>query len=198
MRDWADERSWREFHLRYHRLIVSMALKSGLTRSEADDVLQETLVSIAKKMPGFVYDRQQGSFESLIRAVTRYRILDQFRRRMPRDDAAEPEVQDTDTDPAGVPATEPAVEPALLDDGGWDEAWDHAWQVTVLEAALQRLRFRSRPEHFQIFHYSFVRELSALAVSRTLGVSLPKVYVVWHRLMRELKEEVSGLVKELG
>ena len=83
IRDWADERSWREFHQRYHRLILAMALQSGLSREEAEDVIQETLLSIAKKMPGFVYDRTEGSFENWIRSVTRHRILDQFRKRQP-------------------------------------------------------------------------------------------------------------------
>lgn len=198
VRNWADERSWREFHQRYHRLIVSMALKSGLTHAEAEDVLQETLLSIAKKMPGFVYDRQEGSFESWIRAVTRHRILDQFRRRQPCDASSDSPTLAPDTDAGKVPMSVRVVEPELLDDGGWDEAWDAAWRATVLETALQRLRFRSRPEHFQIFHYSFVREMPALAVSRTLGVGMAKVYVVRHRLMRELKDEVARLMAELG
>ena len=178
--------------------MVGHAHRQQLVRAEAQDVLQETLLSIAKKMPGFVYDRQEGSFEGWIRAVTRHRILDQFRLRQPCDAHSESPPVHTDTDAGEAPMSAGVVDPGLLDGGGWDEAWDAAWQATVLEAALQRLRFRSRPEHFQIFHYSFVRELPALAVSRTLGVGLAKVYVVRHRLMRELKDEVARLMVELG
>lgn len=197
VRDWADERSWREFHQRYHKLIVSMALQAGLTQTEAEDVLQETLLSIAKKMPGFVYDRKEGSFGNWIRAVTRHRILDAFRRRQPSDTRVEPLLESPGSDVGMPPGPGQAVAGALVDERGWDEAWNNAWQATVLEAALERVRFRSRPEHFQIFYYSFVRELPALAVSRTLGVGLAQVYVVRHRLMRELKDEVARLMTEL-
>ena len=198
VRDWADERSWREFHQRYHRLILAMALQSGLTRAEAEDVIQETLLSIAKKMPGFVYDREVGSFERWIRAVTRHRILDQFRKRQPGEGDPEALLNPVETVEGEVLPEALTHEPALLDDGGWDAAWDAAWQTTVLEAAIQKLRFRSRPEHFQIFHYSFVKEMGAPAVSRMLGVGLAQVYVVRHRLMRELKDEVARLIVEMG
>ncbi len=198
IRDWADERSWREFHQRYHRLILAMALQSGLSREEAEDVIQETLLSIAKKMPGFVYDRTEGSFENWIRSVTRHRILDQFRKRQPAE--VDLEIPPTRTDTADEALHRPPATPvpATLDDGGWDAAWDDAWRATLLETALERLRFRSRPEHFQIFHYSFVRGMGARSVGRTLGVGLPQVYVVRHRLMRELKEEVARLMSESG
>ncbi len=59
------------------------AIRSGLSDQEAEDVVQETVISIAKKMPEFVYDPAKCSFKGWLMHVTRLRILDQLRRRQP-------------------------------------------------------------------------------------------------------------------
>jgi len=41
-----------------------VALRGGLTRAEAEDVVQETLISVAKHMPTFKYDPTIGSFKA--------------------------------------------------------------------------------------------------------------------------------------
>jgi hypothetical protein len=56
VRDWGDDEGWREFHALYGPLIRNVARQSGLPESEADDVAQETLLAVAKKLPGFEYD----------------------------------------------------------------------------------------------------------------------------------------------
>ena len=50
LRDWDDQESWREFFDTYWRLIHGLALKCGLTDAEAQDVVQETMVSVAMSM----------------------------------------------------------------------------------------------------------------------------------------------------
>ena len=39
LQDWDDQQSWREFFDNYWRLIYSFALKSGLSETEAQDVV---------------------------------------------------------------------------------------------------------------------------------------------------------------
>ena len=64
LKSWDDQESWREFFDTYWNLIYGLALKSGLTEAEAQDAVQETLVAVARKMPGFNYDPAIGSFKS--------------------------------------------------------------------------------------------------------------------------------------
>ena len=73
---WDDQESWRDFFSTYWKLIYSVALKSGLSETEAQDAVQETVISVAKKMPGFNYDPATGSFKSWLLLVTRRRIAD--------------------------------------------------------------------------------------------------------------------------
>src|SRR5262245_20893493 len=76
LRDWEDQASWRDFFNTYWKFIYGVAIKSGLTDSEAEDVVQETVLSVAKKMPEFVYDPARCSFKGWLMHVTRLRIMD--------------------------------------------------------------------------------------------------------------------------
>src|SRR3954469_24485520 len=81
LKDWDDQEGWREFFDTYWRLIYGVAIKSGLTHAEAQDVVQETIVSVSKNMKAFKADPAFGSFKSWLLNLTRWRITDQVRRR---------------------------------------------------------------------------------------------------------------------
>ena len=74
LRDWQDDAGWREFFDTYWRLIYNVARKSGLADAEAQDVVQNTFIYLARRMPAFRYDPARGSFKSWLRVVTRSRI----------------------------------------------------------------------------------------------------------------------------
>src|ERR1017187_5732034 len=63
LKDWNDQESWRAFFDAYWRLIYNAAIKAGLTDAEAQDAVQETLVSVMKSMPNFQHDAKKGSFK---------------------------------------------------------------------------------------------------------------------------------------
>src|SRR2546427_181978 len=81
LKEWDDHESWRDFFDTYGRLIFGLAVKSGLTHTEAEDVVQETLLVVAKEMPDFKYDPARGSFKGWLLEITRRRIANQVRRR---------------------------------------------------------------------------------------------------------------------
>src|SRR5687767_42706 len=81
LRDVEDHAGWQDFFNKYARLIRGVALKAGLTDSEADEVLQETVISVAKHLPGFNYDPKVCSFKTWMLRLTRWRILNQIRNR---------------------------------------------------------------------------------------------------------------------
>lgn len=84
LRNWDDEEGWRRFFDTYWRLIYGVARKAGLGDAEAQDVVQETVISVAKRMRQFRYDAGRGSFKSWLRLITRRRIADFLRERYRR------------------------------------------------------------------------------------------------------------------
>ena len=83
LKSWDDQASWREFFATYGRLIYCIAIKAGLTDAEAQDVVQETIIIVARKIPAFTYDPALGSFKSWLLLITRRRIEKQLKKRMP-------------------------------------------------------------------------------------------------------------------
>src|SRR2546421_7379071 len=81
LKQWDDHESWRDFFNTYWKLVYGVAMKSGLSESEAQEVVQETVISVAKKMRDFKYDPAVGSFKGWLLYLTRCRIVDQFRKR---------------------------------------------------------------------------------------------------------------------
>src|ERR1041384_169400 len=74
LRDWQDHDGWREFFDTYWRMIYRVARQAGLEDSAAQDVVQNTFIYLARRMPKFSYDPARGSFKSWLRRVTRSRI----------------------------------------------------------------------------------------------------------------------------
>jgi len=190
LKNWDDADSWQDFSRTYERLILGVARKSGLTEAECEDVLQEVLLSVAKKVGEFESDPARGSFKNWLLNLTRWRITDQFRKRSglpPMSAAPERPADQTATvervaDPAG----------ALV-----EKVWEEEWQMSVMEAALARLRRQVKPKHFQIFELYNLRQWSAPQVARELGITRVQVYLVHHRLTKQLKEEVTRLEQQL-
>ena len=81
LRDVKDDASWSEFDRTYRGLIFGVARRAGLTETEAQEVVQDTLLAVAKKMPTFHYRPGADSFKGWLLQLTRWRIADQFRRR---------------------------------------------------------------------------------------------------------------------
>src|SRR5436309_7435069 len=79
--NWEDQRRWQEFFDTYWKLIYSAARQSGLTDSEAQEVVQETVITVAKNIDKLKYDPAIGSFKGWLLQITRWRIADQFRKR---------------------------------------------------------------------------------------------------------------------
>src|SRR3954462_3974558 len=78
-----DHASWQDFFDTYWKLIYAISIKRGLSATEAEDVVQETMCAAMKHMPQFNYDRNVGTFKTWLLTMVRWRIADQFRKRAP-------------------------------------------------------------------------------------------------------------------
>ena len=81
LKNWEDQASWKDFFETYWRLIYGAALKAGLTETEAQEVVQETVITVAKGLRKSELDPARGSFKGWLLHTTRWKIADQFRTR---------------------------------------------------------------------------------------------------------------------
>src|SRR5215471_10443640 len=81
LKDWGDQVSWQEFFDLYWELIYNVSIKAGLSDAEAQEVVQETVIAVARKIGEFKADPAHGSFGAWLMQLTRWRIADQWRKR---------------------------------------------------------------------------------------------------------------------
>jgi len=187
---WEDQARWQEFFETYWKLIYSVARRSGLNDAEAQDVVQETVITVAKKIGKLRYDPAIGSFKGWLLNITRWRIADQFRKREPGSAKRPPSSDDRAT------ATIERLPDSHVVD--LDELWEHDWQQNLLAAAMTRVKKKVAPKHFQIFDCSVRKEWPAQKIAATFGVSVGQVYLVRHRVAALLKKEVKALERDTG
>src|SRR5436190_21311849 len=83
LKDWQDDASWRDFFNTYWKLVYGVALKAGLTEQEAQEVVQETVITVSRRIAEFKYDPAICTFKTWLLNLTRWRIIDQIRKRPP-------------------------------------------------------------------------------------------------------------------
>jgi len=189
LEDRGDQDSWRDFFNTYWRLIYAFAIKSGLTETEAQDVVQETVISVARDLEKFKRDRTLGSFKGWLRNITRWRIADQFRKR----------TRALRTDDSGTGENLPQPDVAEIPDPAGETAesvWDEEWQANLFKAALETVKRNVKEEHYQIFDLYVLRQTPVKDVAQTLGVSVGLVYLVKYRISALLAKEVRRLEKQ--
>lgn len=186
LREWDDHESWKEFFQTYWKLIYGVAIRSGLSEAEAQDVVQDTIVCVARQIPNFRYDPAQGSFKSWLALITQRRINDHLRRQYRQPRAVAPDAGDTS---ARTQLAERIADPG----SELDRIWDEEWKEHILETALQRVKRQVEPQHFQIFDCYVRKEWPVSEVARTFGVKTGQVYLVKHRVAALLAKELRDL-----
>ena len=190
LRNWQDQSSWQEFFDTYWRLIYGVARKAGMTEVEAQDVVQETMVSVAQHMPTFKYNPAIGSFKTWLLNMTRWRIVDQMRKRQP----SRPHHTSAGGTATGTATIEKVVDPASPD---MDNLWNTEWERTLLDAAIDKVRVRLDPQKYQIFDFYVNKDWAPDKVAEAFGIPVGQVYQAKHRVTEMIKDEIKRLEKEM-
>jgi len=186
--NWDDRKNWQEFFDTYWKLIYSAARKSGLTDAEAQEVVQETVITVAKKADKFKYDPAIGSFKGWLLQITRWRIIDQVRKRQPGAAKRPRSPDDRLTATIDQLPDENAVD--------LDALWEKEWQENLFAAAIARVKRKVDPKQFQIFDCYVRKEWPAQKVADQLHVNVGQVYLARHRVSALLKKEIKTLEKQ--
>jgi len=189
LKNWQDQASWQDFFDSYWKLIYGVARKTGISDAEAQDVVQETMASVAKQMPTFQYDPAIGSFKGWLLKLTRWRIVDQIRKRLPpASHSPSPDGFATDTG-----RLEQVIDP---ESAALDDLWNAEWETNLLEAAKAKVKRKIDPAKYQVFDFYVNKGWHAEKVAERFGLSVDQVYLAKHRVTEMLKVEVRRLEHE--
>ena len=116
--------------------------------------------------------------------MTRWRIVDQLRRRRSRGKH-------------GKAAESIDYTKLELPDGqeSFEDYWEREWQQGLLEMAKKRVKQRVDPAKYQLYHLYVTKEIPPQKVAQTMGITVKEVYMAKHRVSELIKEELKRLEK---
>jgi RNA polymerase sigma factor (sigma-70 family) len=189
IKDPGDVESWNAFYDRYKCLVLRVAIKAGLRPDEAEDVVQATMASVSKNIGAFEADPGPGSFTAWLLKLAGWRILDQFKKRLPAAAASHESPDATER----TPTVERVADPRELDVAKVCDAERERW---LMERALEELPIQVRAEAYQIFHLLTLEQKPAADVARMVGKSRAQIYVIKYRVNSVLRGILKRLEKE--
>lgn len=179
-------RGWTRFYETYAPMIARFALRSNLSPAESQDVVQNTMIHLAKTIPQF--DPERGKFKSFLFTCAKWRIMDVHRAR-PKNTV------DFQLNQAALKAN-PCLdswEPSVSE---FEKLWDEEWEQQIQRDALEEVKKKVSGTHFQIFCLYVLEELPAAKVAEMLGVRVAQVHLVRCRVGRLVKKELAALRKK--
>jgi RNA polymerase sigma-70 factor (ECF subfamily) len=191
LKRWDDQGSWREFFDTYWKFLYCVAVKSGLSDEDARDVVQETVVAVAKGLREGRFKTAEGSsFKAWLQLIVRRRVVDHLRRRrLPLADSAAGE---------GDTARTPIVERvAAAEDDLVGHVWEEEWAKNLADAAIERVKQRVSAKQFQMWDLYVLKEWPAGEVARSVKANIAQVYLAKHRVTSLIKQETVRLRKRM-
>ena len=175
---------WVDFVARYQPVMESF-LKSQFPAVDADDVMQETLIVVARKLPEYRYAPDtRGHFRNYLLGILKNKAREELKRHVKasRIEEAAKDMAEASQSPA----------PSL------DEAEREAWRISAYEVALQQLLANpKRSERTrQIFMRTALKGEDPETVAVLFGTTRNNVDQIKNRMTSELRELAMRLADE--
>ncbi len=174
-----DQAAWDRFVQQYGPMMYAWCRQWQLQEADAEDVTQEVLLCLARKLRNFAYDPSR-SFRGWLRTLTEHACSDFFAEQTRRVRAS------GDTGVLDVLKSAPARADLLA---RLDEQFDQE----IMSEAVARVRLRVDPQTWEAFRLTANEGLSGDAVAERLGMRLTAVFKAKSRVLQFLRDEVARL-----
>jgi RNA polymerase sigma-70 factor (ECF subfamily) len=180
VRDPGDREAWEEFFELYAPLLEGYARAHGLARDDAEEVRDQCLEVLTRKLGDFEYRRERGSFSAWLHRIAHAKVIDLVRAR-------------------NVRARE-SVELAALaaGDSDPDQRWERQWRAEHLRYALERVQRDEPAERFRVFEMLLVDELPVREVCARTDLRPTQVYKIKAALLKRVRDVLERLGTQDG
>ena len=180
--DPSDQAGWDEFVERYGRHIYRWCRRWKLQDADAEDVTQDILVKLARKLREFAYDPSR-SFRGWLKTVAHHAWRDFV------DSPRRAQAAAGDNQVWELMRTLEAREDLI-------RRLEEAFDLELLEAAKVQVRLRVAPHTWEAFSLLVLEGLPAAEVAARVRLQVAMVYVAKSKVQKMLQEEIGKL--EMG
>jgi len=168
--------AWTEFVLKYRPWLMKNCLRAGLTEDDAENVIQEVLLTLHRRISQF--DRaRRGSFRRWLRLVLRSRVADFFRG-----------VSRYQEELAIAAARRP--KPGRSSENG--VATRSAEKRTRFTEAMELIKAEFSDRDFEIFIRYLAYGQSARSIAREFGITPNVVYLTRSRILKRVRDAIAS------
>jgi RNA polymerase sigma-70 factor (ECF subfamily) len=184
LRDPGNPAAWRNVVDLYTPLMHHWLRAANLQPTDADDLVQEVLAVVVRKVAEFRHEGRAGSFRAWLKAITVNRLRDHWRAKYAR------------TAPAGPDDLGRVL--ADLEDphSGVSRLWDEEHDRYVLGRLMELIEPEFKPSTWAAFRGHVVEGRPADAVAAELGLTPNAVFIAKSRVMQRLREEARELIDD--
>jgi RNA polymerase sigma-70 factor (ECF subfamily) len=171
---------WSAFVDRYAPKIYGWCRKLGLQEADAEDVTQEVLTQLVRKLRTFTYDSQKGSFRGWLKTLTHHAWCDYLDKRRR----------------AGVGETNPEVLARLEKLEEREDlatALAEVFDLELLAEAEARVQLQVSRRDWAIFQSLAVEGRPGPELAGELGMTVTAVLMAKSRVQQKLRQEVRRL-----
>ena len=166
LKDRSDAAAWRDFQELYAPLLYRYARARGLSREDAEDVRDECIAVVARKIAAFEYYKAKGGFKNWLYRIASGKVIDLLRQR--REKQADSGQMAALPDPAPTP----------------DEAWETNWRNQHLMYCVEQVRSHVSERNHEAFRLLSFEECSVEEVCARLDMTPEQVYQAKSRVLR--------------
>jgi RNA polymerase sigma factor (sigma-70 family) len=175
----ADQAAWMEFVARYGPRIYDWCLKWHLQAADAEDVTQNVLLNLARKMETFAYDPNL-RFRAWLRTLTQHALSDFVDRRM--------------AGRVGGGGNEQIEALANLETSAdLQQSLEAEFDRELLDEALARVQLRVPPQHWKAFRLMALENLPGADAAQQLGMKVATVYTARSKVQKLIQDEIRKL-----
>ena len=174
-----DGAAWVKLVKRYQGRITAWCLKQGLQLADAENVSQEVLYRLTRKI--HMYDPKKGPFPTWLRRVTIH-VCSSYRRKQMKA-------------PTGTGDTAHMMRLQEVEDDatGFWEGIDEAGDRDLLRSALVLAQAKVSREAWTVFRMAALEKVAGPDIAAQLGITAQSVYSTRHRVLIVVKETLAEL-----
>ena len=177
-RDPTNQAAWAEFVDHYGARIYGWCRKWNLQEADAQDVTQNVLVKLARKMRDFSYDSSR-SFRAWLKTLTHHAWSDYLESRRPDQGSGDSKIADV--------LDNVAARDDLL------QHLEEEFDRELLETASVAVRLRVAPQTWEAFRLTAIEGLSGADAAQRIPMQVAQVFVAKRRVQKLLREEIQKL-----
>ena len=176
---------WYDFYNRY-RPVMEGYLKTAFPTLEADDVIQDAMLVLMKRLPDYHYDPDaKGHFRNYLIGIVRFKAIATLKRR--RREEVKMEALAKDDGRRDLMSAE------RIDDEELREWRHHAYEVALAQLMSdEKIQARSR----LVFSQVVVEHKPPEAVAKAYGITRNGVDQIKNRLLGKLRERIGRMIEE--